>query len=915
MNLNEWIDLPPESKRKTSSQLQQADSTLLGTVTELVDAQNVAVAIDGVGDAAPDVVCPGSGRMWVGARVRCIRDSTGRVVRVEAMAVDELPDEAETRDMDATTQWISHEQAQLDARQGETAEALEEARTELSEKQTQLADELAAADQRLTDATTEASDAKSQAQSAIETATARLAPPIRSASAPSGSGTSVGQVWWQYATAALTGAIKGQWVWSGTAWVPTPLASSVLESVVADIIVGGTGSLDQAFIGQLVGDSAFLTNMYANRVVVSADNLVRDPNLMAPATNASRISTATGGTATIEADTDGGSGKNMLQIAGAVNDAATFDVRFIHTDSTPMPPVDVNPGEQYTVSCDFRLRGDAPTAATTMRLQLFYEDATGTYVASKATSYLVSQIPITGTTWNRTTLRADFTIPDGVARMRLSVNGVRNHDKLQFQSPVVRKKVGTVLIEDGAVTATKMTVTQELWGKLANFVQITTGMLIAGGAKITGELLADILKVLTRIVAGNPTGTAAELDPFGLHVYRKLLDGTRAEVARFGTDASDDYVGVLDSTGNTLASIDQNGGGAFQSVDAGDGLTYQGSELSDILYAAPQGVVASAAADAFPDSIASLRTSYGLCEIAFTAPVDGARMYKVSANFLLRQWGSATNVSVVYTTDGSRPMVNSTLMSRQTTPATDGGTDYTVHFETLWPMNLAAGQTVRLLLMIAEDGADSNIAFVNSMNPRFWVEDQGPAADFGGVPSSGGGTLPGSSSPTPPATTDPKRTYTKTYLPTWAQSYRLDGSITTGMDPYAVQGYGGGPARMSMIGFMSVVGDLSGADVKKVEVYLQFPHWYQNSGGTAGIGWHGSTSKPSTWGGTTANIQRGNIPKGGGVWVTLPSSTYAQWKSGGIRGITLRAPGDSTSTIFYGYADAGKARLRVTYAK
>ena len=87
VNLRPWIDLTPERPgAATASQLQQSDATLLGVVTELVDAQNVAVAIDGVGDAAPDVVCPGSGRMWVGARVRCIRDSTGRVVRVEALA-------------------------------------------------------------------------------------------------------------------------------------------------------------------------------------------------------------------------------------------------------------------------------------------------------------------------------------------------------------------------------------------------------------------------------------------------------------------------------------------------------------------------------------------------------------------------------------------------------------------------------------------------------------------------------------------------------------------------------------------------------------------------------------------------------------------------------------------------------------
>ena len=60
---------------------------------------------------------------------------------------------------------------------------------------------------------------------------------------------------------------------------------------------------------------------------------------------------------------------------------------------------------------------------------------------------------------------------------------------------IVPGSVGAVQLADGAVTAPKITASDELWAKVATFAKVTTQMLQAGSAKITGELLADTIRL------------------------------------------------------------------------------------------------------------------------------------------------------------------------------------------------------------------------------------------------------------------------------------------------------------------------------------------------------------------------------------------------------------------------------------
>ena len=85
---NFWID----AKHRNQTPAQR-DSWITGTVTEQVDDGMLAVALDGTPEDWPDVVAPADpGVFALGASVRLLRDSTGRVIQVAAP--NELPEES-----------------------------------------------------------------------------------------------------------------------------------------------------------------------------------------------------------------------------------------------------------------------------------------------------------------------------------------------------------------------------------------------------------------------------------------------------------------------------------------------------------------------------------------------------------------------------------------------------------------------------------------------------------------------------------------------------------------------------------------------------------------------------------------------------------------------------------------------------
>ncbi|MCR2051826.1 hypothetical protein NSA19_02945 [Actinomyces bowdenii] len=489
-------------------------------------------------------------------------------------------------------------------------------------------------------------------------------------------------------------------------------------------------------------------------------------------------------------------------------------------------------------------------------------------------------------------------------------------DSTDLLAPVPTDRIirGTALIPgsllaEGTVGAREIVATEGLWAKIGAFARVTTEMLIAGGARITGALLADTIHLATRIVAGDEGGTHTVLDPTGLRVRRPLQGGGTTETVRLGADGAQDHLVMADSNGSALASISSTGVGAFKQVDVRDDIYLPQGKLSDLLASIPAGVLTKVK---LGDYMTLGRDPLLMISASAQVPEGkGHRMLRVSLDLCLESSDKYTPIIYEVGFEKGTAVYGSTRTAQtyfdHTWPTNMGRSCWTYTFSTQ-ERGLQAGDV--FTVGVWGKTRDGNSAIV-SVAPHLWpaestmiIEDVGPA--HGTVIQ-----LPRRKNEQKPSTGTTRRT--KKVFGSWGRSYRADGSFYT--DGTAYQGYGGGPGRMSMIGFPDVISELSGATINEVWIYVYFQHWWNNSGGTASIGFHGYRDAPSTWSGISAAHMIEGISKPGGKWLQLPPSTFASWKGGAYKGITLRAPGDSTNSIYYGYAAPEHCALYIDYTK
>lgn len=471
--------------------------------------------------------------------------------------------------------------------------------------------------------------------------------------------------------------------------------------------------------------------------------------------------------------------------------------------------------------------------------------------------------------------------------------------------------VGTTEVGPDGILAANIKASSELWAKIATFAKVTTDMLIAGRAKITGTLLADVITLATKLVAGN-----VELDPQGFHVFRTLLDGQRAEAIRLGVNGSPDYLQIQAANGTTLAAISDGGGASFTSADVGQSLTYQGNELSDLMGGQSKGIVAWGGGWPWGGQIThALSTDESICDL--TVDLDASRMYSLGVEL---GWTSSNDsaalearIRMTSTTDGTTPPSPTSSTSvwgyRRFSGLKSGQSRQdSVHG---WQFTPNTSGTYRLLLSAAPAyvSTGATLSYTTAI-PRIYIRDEGPAllqmtnASSVMVPS-------GTTASTPSAV----KRWIRDYSCSWGQSYRADGTMYSGMDPYVIQGYGGGPGRMGMLGFQTMTADLSGASINAMYVYLYFQHWWASAGGTAVIGVHGQASKPATYSASDGVVSRSGWPNPGGLWVPLPTQVWNGFKAGTYRGVSVRAPGDSTAAEYYGYIDPSQCKIRIDFNK
>lgn len=604
--------------------------------------------------------------------------------------------------------------------------------------------------------------------------------------------------------------------------------------------------IKQGFISSLVGNQAFLNSLYANRVVVDATDF-------APGIGGyeSAWSVNDGNIVFYDVDRSLDTSGKAVRLNAQSGRARLFG---------PMLPV--TPGERIYGSAGFYFDQTGTTY-----FQMYWYDADRNYlVSSSFVPGFVDGGVKSGTVEVPTSAR--------FARVVILQNQSDQASGRVVRNLSVRTQTGAVLIEDGAV----------------------------GAEKLAGKVV-----LASEIIAGPEGGTHAKLDQTGFHAFRPLAEGGVAEVVSLGVSGSSDYLSISDASGNQLSSLDDVGGGSFQDLSAAQtaevlDLKVGGIWIDDlIINNSPRVVLDDQIRGA--DVPANLTSAQWVAEVSLANPYDYAiaakfdptviPMYLYGNGIAISSWfarvseaGTAPDTSSGYLKAASRARSGSQGDTPVTTPS--------------WMITIPAGQVMvaRLRCWVNANAVNWTIASAEDMRTTVTLMPQAPLEIDAALTSL----------QITPAPAPAQKTYVKTYAGSWFRSYRA-GSVLASMNGKAGQGnYGAGDLR-GLIGFPSMVSDLSGATISKVEAYVYFAHWWWNSGGTARIGTHGASSAPSTLPSTSGILATVKTAKPGGAWVTLPSSVWAGLKSGTVRGLAMLGTGQAD----YGYATS--AKLRVTYKK
>lgn len=422
-------------------------------------------------------------------------------------------------------------------------------------------------------------------------------------------------------------------------------------------------------------------------------------------------------------------------------------------------------------------------------------------------------------------------------------------------------------------------------------------------SKVTaGTITADW--ILAAAIKTASSGQRVELNTDGLQAYGTEGDQT----INLSADplATGNYI-TFTQGDTSVASIDQDGNISGQNVNVNANLVIDGLDFIDDYYD-PLSKGRKARGDG-TDNVtgAGANTWKGYVQIAFTA--EAGRRYQVT--FRGRAQSTAANdrveIGLYANNDGTPPTLSSSLFWSDVIQLGAANTDFSVemkHEREFDPGDWS--------LLIGFRGISGTATMHNSLYPyQLWVDEVGPAIDSTSALNDGG-----VATPTP-------KTYTKTYTATWSGTYAENNTYTSFYGNDVNQGrydstWGN---QRGLIGFnaATIQSDLAGATINSIKVTLNAKHWYYNTGGTALIGAHDYTSRPSTWSDSRvdqAQVTVTNWPKPGKKTVSLPVSIGNEFRDGTTAGISL-GPGTDTNLIYYGRFDgvgsSNVPTLTITY--
>jgi hypothetical protein len=516
--------------------------------------------------------------------------------------------------------------------------------------------------------------------------------------------------------------------------------------------------------------------------------------------------------------------------------------------------------------------------------------------------------------------------------------------------------INTDLLAAGAITTDKMAANSVTALQIAANA-VTAGAIQAGSINAT-HLTANLI-LATKIIAGSLTGRRLQLDSSGL--TQTDVNGNIA--LQFGSNPAGNTLTVIDpnNSQNSLATIGADGSGSFTGMSTNGTFTVNGVDLIGFLNSAPGGVQAYGL---FGGNSPSTTGEIGIFELSFTCAPN--RVYHVISSpiFIVGDLGS---IKVRYTGDGTVPNASSPILQEafgsgiqntrpptsastlpydqptSAAPSAPGGVDGHTHIigghnhfmdhshSTYYPLipatinllfNTGNASRIRLLFTVTSTyGASTYATSSGALGMQFAVEDIGDFVTATGGTNAGGGT------------TNATGQYVKTYPALWGRSW--NDHLPAGQfyqNDVLYQGYDGTNHWYSQLGFdwNTIINDMQGATINKVEVYLYSNYWANNSGGTVLVGTHnGRTTGGETvytfWRPTGIVWTEAHMSKPQGSWITLDNSIGNFFKSNTIAGLVLdsrsASNGDAVGANFgtfrnFNFTDATvHPALRITYTK
>lgn len=696
--------------------------------------------------------------------------------------------------------------------------------------------------------------------------------------APSGTGTAAGDLWRQIDASKN---VTGEWYWTGSAWQASLITTSaisnldvgkltagaaVIDTLVSQKIAAAAGQFLELDVGQLrvTGSStmaeAVIAKLWTDVVmsrkittqmlaVGSFDNLIAEPDF-----------------ANEGVGWQLSAGKTIVAGAGRLSGAALRLVKSgAGATSIYAVPVEtpIEGGNAYRLVAWVKPSVSAPAGSLTVGARTKTGAGVNAYPAGRG----VNTTAVAAGQWAR--------ITGAITTAGTAVS------------------VAFFLEMTGAYPA----------GATADWDMVSVTRMNAGELTVDGTVTARQLEtelvLATKIVAGDPAATHAEMSPLGFKVFASPAGGgTPTEVVRLGVAATDDYFAITKGDGTLVASISQDGVVVGDQINATNALWYKGDELQTILDRYPRGIIAAG----YRATSSTVNASFGnlIPYLRIEAPLVAGRVYKVWTSGVKIGLDAGTRASVGIKYANNKGIAN---LSSPALTETVTSTDLEAPIvQELFAVGTDQSVSFMLYLQVLNSG-QAGFRGSGGVPTRLVVEDVGPMTSQ----LNNGVHMNGTVTP-PPAVNTYKKQYgsigSMNYLGSNAQ-YQFDtGRMYQGLSP-------AGMGNLKSISIHpSMTADLSGATINYVRVYFNFGHWYYNAGGTARIGLHGHAGIPGSFSGSGIAATSYNWPRPGARWVDLPSSVFAGFKSGAYKGIYLE--GDGTYET-YGIAD--RPTIEIGYTK